>query len=100
VTTDFILRPPGLWFLNLQLRHEYPIIPVAAALVPGSVLTRVVTPGMAQISQNNGSSQQENQTSSMGTSPGSSASTAHESHKPQAKDAAATHAARPLVPLC
>jgi len=51
---------------------------------------------MAQISQNNGSSQQENRASPMGTSPDSPASAAHESHKPQAKDAAATHAARPL----
>jgi len=52
------------------------------------VLTLVVTPGMAQISQNNGSSQQENRTSSMDTSPDSSASAVHKSHKPRAKDAA------------
>jgi hypothetical protein len=43
---------------------------------------------MAQISQNNGSSQQENRTSSMDTSPDSSASAVHKSHKPRAKDAA------------
>ncbi|WP_241202436.1 beta-xylosidase [Caballeronia sp. SBC2] len=60
----------------------------AGAWVLGSVLTATVIPGTAQIPQNNGSSQQENRTSSMGSTPDSSASAVHESLKPQSKDAA------------
>jgi hypothetical protein len=62
---------------------------LALVLVAGTTLMAMTTSAMAQIPQNNGSSQQENRTSSMGLSPDPSASAVHESNKPQSKDAAA-----------
>jgi hypothetical protein len=53
-----------------------------------SVLIAATTPGIAQIPQSNGSSQQDNRTSSMGSTPDVSASAVHESNMPQSKDAA------------
>jgi hypothetical protein len=41
---------------------------------------------IAQIPQSNGSSQQDNRTAAMGSTPDQAASTVHESHKPQSKD--------------
>jgi hypothetical protein len=52
----------------------------------GGAMLALSPHGIAQITQGSGSSQQENRTSSMGSTPDSSASAVHESHKPQTKD--------------
>jgi hypothetical protein len=62
--------------------------------VSGGCLSLVLTGAMAvasndifaQITQGSGSSQQENRTSAMGSSPDPAASMVHESNKPQSKD--------------
>ncbi|WP_260854715.1 beta-xylosidase [Paraburkholderia sp. BCC1884] len=47
---------------------------------------------VAQITQGNGSSQQDNRSSAMGSTPDPSASMVHESNKPQTKDGSSTGA--------
>ncbi|WP_235527577.1 beta-xylosidase [Burkholderia sp. Leaf177] len=63
------------------------LLPHATAVLLGSILLGLSTYSLAQISQGNGSSSQENRTSAAGTTPDASASTVHESLKPQSKEA-------------
>jgi hypothetical protein len=58
------------------------------SLALGSALLAMSPASFAQITQGNGSSQQENRTSSMGAAPEASATAVHESQKPQTKDGA------------
>jgi hypothetical protein len=62
-------------------------VPVkVVSLALGAAMLVLSPHGFAQITQGSGSSQQENRTSSTGSAPDPSASTVHESHKPQTKD--------------
>lgn len=62
------------------------------SLALGSALMAISPCSFAQITQGNGSSQQENRTSSMGAAPEASATAVHESQKPQSKDGASGNA--------
>jgi hypothetical protein len=62
------------------------------SLALGSALSAISPCSFAQITQGNGSSQQENRTSSMGAAPEASATAVHESQKPQTKDGASGNA--------
>ncbi|WP_438390540.1 beta-xylosidase [Caballeronia sp. DA-9] len=75
-------------FLNVNVRFRKRLRARMTAVFAGSVLFALSTYGFAQISQGNGSSSQDNRTSSAGTQPDASASTVHESLKPQSKEAA------------
>lgn len=70
--------------LHGAVRSRAPVSVVSLAL--GAAMLALSPHGMAQITPGSGSSQQDNRTSSMGTAPDPSASTVHESHKPQTKD--------------
>jgi hypothetical protein len=63
-----------------RLRH-------AAAVAIGCVLSAISSYGSGQITSGNGSEQQENRASSMGTTPDPASSAVHESNAPQAKEA-------------
>ena len=71
---------------NAQFRKR--LLPHSTAILLGSILLAFSTYSLAQISQGNGSSSQDNRTSAAGTAPDASASTVHESLKPQSKEAA------------
>lgn len=61
----------------------------SAALAPlllGGAIFTACPYCIAQIPQGNGSAQQDNRTSAMGTAPDLAASAVHESHKPQTHD--------------
>jgi hypothetical protein len=60
-----------------------------AALAIGCVLFTISSYGFAQITSGNGSQQQDNRASSMGTTPDPASSAVHESNAPQAKEAKA-----------
>jgi hypothetical protein len=64
------------------------LLPHSTTVLLGTILLALSTYSLAQISQGNGSSSQENRTSGTGTAPDASASTVHESLKPQSKEAA------------
>jgi hypothetical protein len=59
----------------------------AVALVAGCALFVTSSCGFAQITSGNGAGQQENRTSSMGTTPDPASSAVHESNAAQAKEA-------------
>ncbi|WP_233856287.1 beta-xylosidase [Paraburkholderia sp. HD33-4] len=57
-----------------------------ALALAGAALLLASPPSLAQIPQPNGSSQMENRSSAMGSTPEPAASAVHESQKPQSKD--------------
>ncbi len=73
--------------LNKHDQFRKRLLPHSTAVLLGSLLLAFSTYSLAQISQGNGSSSQDNRTSAAGTSPDASTSTVHESLKPQSKDA-------------
>jgi hypothetical protein len=62
------------------------VSPGCLSLVLSGAMTIASNDSFAQIPQGGGSSQQENRTSAMGSSPDPAASMVHESNKPQSKD--------------
>jgi hypothetical protein len=60
-----------------------------AAAALGCMLFAISPYSTAQITSGNGSNQQDNRTSSMGTTPDAASSAVHESNAPQSKDAQA-----------
>jgi hypothetical protein len=72
--------------LNAQFRKR--LLPHSTAALLGTILLAFSTYSLAQISQGNGSSSQDNRTSATGMAPDASASSVHESLKPQSKEAA------------
>jgi hypothetical protein len=81
--TDKRILSQNLYFLSRKR-----LLPHSTAVLLGTILLGFSAYSFAQISQGSGSSSQENRTSAAGTAPDASASTVHESLKPQAKEAA------------
>jgi hypothetical protein len=86
--------PPPMTRQNLAcIFHRAATLRVSAGIVSlalGSALFAISPCSLAQITQGNGSSQQENRTSPMGAASESSATAVHESQKPQTRDGASS----------
>ncbi|CAD6530036.1 hypothetical protein LMG28140_02295 [Paraburkholderia metrosideri] len=77
---------------SFYLRAKLRASAACASFLLGGAMIVASDASFAQITQGNGSSQQENRTSAMGSTPDPAASMVHESKKPQTKDGGSANA--------